>query len=132
MLAHGKGRSLAPWSRVFLDIGFPTVWRRRREENVRRALKLLAAVPGVRPIFSRWPAGHCPFNVVLEFPSEDACTACYTRLAAAGVYTAAHWILPPGGPSALVALSRRVRTLPVDYRYHEEDLVRAIKVIRSE
>jgi hypothetical protein len=131
LLSRGRGRSLAPWTRAFLEMGFPAAWRRRREENVRRALELLADVPGVRPIFSRWPTDYCPFNMVLEFASEDRSTACHARLTAAGIYTAAHWILPPGGPADLVALSRRMRTLPVDYRYSDKDLVRAAEIIRD-
>lgn len=131
MLAESTTLSLSPWSKERLMRGVPSHWRRRREDNARLLIERLDGVGEVRPLFTDWPSGHCPFNVVLRFSSPELRERCCVRVHADRIFVPVHWPLEPSSPTSIFALSRRVLSVPVDQRYDHEDVNRVAAAIRA-
>jgi len=120
---------ISPWSRFLLSFGYPALWRDQREKNVRFLHNLMQAEPTVQPLFSSWPAHHCPFNTLILFPSTEKRQECRSKLITAGIYPAVHWELSPTASVKSLDLSRRILTIPADQRYDAEDLQRVATVL---
>jgi hypothetical protein len=124
LLADQNDEGMSAWSLDLIHRGTPATWRSRREYNVR---SLFALAPGAadkgKPLFLSWPAGHCPFNAVYVFQDELARERVRHRLIEAQVYTPVHWPLQEGGAVA-VDLSRRILTIPVDFRCNDPQIHR--------
>jgi hypothetical protein len=122
-----KSEAISRWSLDLLRRGMPTDWARRREHNVRSLLTRAPIVPGGKPLFSSWPAGHCPFNAVYIFADETAREVARKRLISAQVYTPVHWTQRHGS-SASVNLSKRLLTIPLDFRCGEPEIARIASI----
>jgi len=130
-LFEARDSSISPWSRALLEAGFPQVWRRIRERNVRLFLDLVIGQNGIEPLFVNWPAGHCPFNAVLVFPSETRREEFRSGLIAANVYTPIHWRPLPEAPTRSLDLSKRILTVPLDQRYDAQDVRRVASILSA-
>lgn len=115
MLPEPNNEAISAWSLDLVCCGTPSLWRGRRERNVCSLLALAPRVDAGKPLFISWPAGHCPFNAVYVFEDEAARDRVRTRLIAAQVYTPVHWPLRGGGDASM-HLSKRILTIPVDFR----------------
>jgi hypothetical protein len=108
-------------------------WRSRRARNfavLRQALQDLDGLDVLAP----QSADTCPLAVILEFRSPELREWVRTRLIAAAIYPAVHWPVASHGADALRAaagLSRRLLTLPCDYRYDAADLGRVADAVRQ-
>jgi len=120
--------AISAWSLDLVCHGIPTAWRRRRERNVRSLLMHAPSVARGKPLFTSWPAGHCPFNAVYVFDNERAREVTRKRLISAQVYTPVHWHLRHGGEASL-DLSKRILTIPLDFRCGEPDIVRIASIL---
>lgn len=130
-LIQTRRSSISPWSRYLLDNGYPLAWRERREENARYLLDAIDGIPDVKPLYKDWPDGHCPFNVVVEFPTAELCAACRQHLCDHGIFAAMHWPLAGEVPQELHSLSHRIRTIPTDHRYTTDDLDIVVDCLRA-
>jgi hypothetical protein len=131
VLSQSDNPSLANWSRCLLAAGFPQQWRVQREANVRVLLDLLTGYDHFKPLFVDWAPEGCPFNVVLVFDSASCREAFLQQLITRGIYAAVHWTMARGFPEHTVDLSRRILTIPVDQRYHTEDMKRIASIFRE-
>jgi hypothetical protein len=120
--------AMSAWSLDLVCQGIPTAWRRRRERNVRSLLMRAPRVPGGEPLFTSWPVGHCPFNAVYVFDDERAREVTRKRLISSQVYTPVHWLLRYGG-KASVDLSKRILTIPLDFRCDESGIARIAAIL---
>lgn len=121
--------AITSWSRRAVERGQPTSWRDRRRRNVGRLLGLIDGASAFRPLFGAWPAGHCPFNVVLLFPEERSRDACRAQLIAAGIYPPVHWPQPPDAGPRVRELASLILTIPVDQRYGAADVRQVAAVL---
>jgi hypothetical protein len=131
-IIESQNESVSPWSRYLLSLGYPTEWRDRREKNITLLLTLLEAHPVIKPLFTRWPAHHCPFNAVLMFPSNAKRAESRQRLMDAGVYPAVHWELGRASAPDSLDVSERILTIPADQRYGEEEMKRVASLLLDE
>ena len=120
--ADATGGAISPWSRALLGPGFPVSWRQQRLENVQTLLGLISGASDFEPLFRQWPAGGCPFGVLLIFPCQEVRDAYRERLIEARIYPAIHWGLNRLSSPEAQSLSRRILTIPVDQRYGKEDM----------
>ena len=130
ILPEPNNEAISAWSLDLVWRGTPALWRSRRERNVRSLLALAPSVDAGKPLFISWPAGHCPFNAVYVFEDEAARDRVRSRLIAAQVYTPVHWPLRDGG-EASIHLSKRVLTIPVDFRCDDPQIQRIALLLTS-
>lgn len=130
MFSELNGEAISAWSLDFVSHGMPTAWRRRRERNVRSLLKCAPSVPRGHALFDSWPEGHCPFNAVYVFDDERDRETARGRLISAQVYTPVHWSLHHGS-GASMDLSKRILTIPLDFRCGEPQIARIASVLTS-
>jgi hypothetical protein len=128
ILPEPSNEAMSAWSLDVVCRGTPSLWRRRRERNVRSLLAQAPSVDVGKPLFISWPAGHCPFNVVYVFEDEAARDRVRSRLIAAQVYTPVHWPLQDGG-KASINLSKRLLTIPVDFRCDDQQIQRIASLL---
>jgi hypothetical protein len=121
--------AVSPWSRFLLASGYPIEWRERRKDNVLIFLDLVNSHPFIKPLFSKWPVSHCPFNAVILFPSKSERDECRSRLIKANVYPAVHWELGDNSAPDSLDLSVRILTIPVDQRYGEKEVKRVVSLL---
>jgi hypothetical protein len=131
ILAEIADQKIAPWSRVLVDIGFPTSWRQRRIENVHYFLERLPTSKHLQPLFDTWPEEHCPFNAVLVTDTRKRRDALRQYLITAGIYAPVHWQLPPGASEEAQDIACRTLTVPVDFRYTLRELDTVLSVIQE-
>jgi len=123
ILPEPNNEAISAWSLEVVCRGTPCLWRSRRERNVRSLLALAPSVHAGKPLFISWPAGHSPFNAVYVFEDEATRDRVRSRLIAAQVYTPVHWPLRDGGEASM-HLSKRILTIPVDFRCGEPQIQR--------
>jgi hypothetical protein len=128
ILPEPNNEAISAWSLDLVWRGAPSLWRGRRERNVRSLLALAPSVDAGKPLFMSWPAGHCPFNAVYVFEDEAARDRVRSRLIAAQVYPPVHWPLRDGGEAA-IHLSKRVLTIPVDFRCDDPHIRRIASLL---
>lgn len=131
LLSESENLSISPWSRSLLLKGFPENWRIQREKNVRLLLDFIKECNNFKPLFSDWPLGHCPFNVVLVFNTEMYRETFRYRIISKGIFTPVHWALNSGNDGHTLDLSRRILTIPVDQRYSANDMRCIADVIKE-
>lgn len=131
LLGNAKISGISPWSKFLLSYGYPVKWRERREENVRLFINLIVGSPLVKPLFDKWPMGHCPFNSVLLYPTREDREEYRSRLLKMNVYPSVHWKLNLNAPPNFLDLSSRIMTIPIDQRYNEEDVNRVVSILLS-
>jgi hypothetical protein len=129
-LSEENHESISPWSRDLIGRGTPGSWRVCRERNVRALLSQAPAVQGGRPLFSSWPAGHCPFNALYVFDDQIIRDRVRSRMIAAQVYTPVHWPIEEGA-EPVVDLSRRLLTIPVDFRCDNRQVARIASLLHD-
>jgi hypothetical protein len=112
--------------------------RKKRAANVSKLLALLSGSPlPFKPLFSRWPKGSVPFNLVLLCETETGRERLLSHLIAHQVYAAVHWPqegkgkFPLSGDKYAQAISRRILTIPVDFRCRSIDLERLAELLRG-
>jgi len=130
-LLETRNTSISPWSRALLEAGYPQEWRRRRERNVRLLLDLVAGRDGIEPLFTDWPAGHCPFNAILVFRSESEREVVRSRLIEAAVFPPIHWNPLPEASGRARELSQRILTIPIDQRYNSQDVRKVARALQD-
>lgn len=111
--------------------GLPEAWRARRRQNVRLLIELIGGAASMRPLFTAWPRGHCPFNVVLLFDTEARRDACRAHLIGSGIYPPVHWAQPATSSRRARELASVILTIPADQRYDTSDMRRVAAVLRS-
>lgn len=122
--------SIAPWSKVLIEAGFPTGWRAKRSQNVRHFIEQVGDMSGVETLFTNWDdAKQCPFNPILVFPTESIRERVQQGLIAAKIYPAVHWELVAGVSEEAQSLSRRILTIPLDQRYDAQDVKRCAETL---
>jgi hypothetical protein len=131
LLGEATEPGVSPWGRFLLATGFPIRWRERRKENVMMFMDLIAGIPSVRPLFTDWPASHCPLNAVLLFPTRGERDACSRHLVESGVYPSVHWEQRDGSSQESLDLSGRILTVPADQRYGRDDIMRVASIISN-
>ena len=122
---------MAPWSRLLLNVGYPAIWRHKREENVRQLLDRMPTSNHVHALFDTWPNGNCPFNGVLITDTIKRRDDLRRHFIASQIYPAVHWLLPEDAAAEAQDIARRVLTLPVDQRYARDDIDRIATVFRE-
>ena len=127
-LSELRNGAMSAWSLDHVCQGIPTAWRNRRERNVRSLLSLAPRVQDGQPLFTSWPAGHCPFNAVYVFDDEGTREVTRKRLISAHIYTPVHWQVQNGG-EASVGLSKRILTIPLDFRCDDADIARIASIL---
>lgn len=132
ILPEPNNEAISAWSLDLVCHGTPRLWRSRRECNVRSLLALAPSIEAGKPLFSCWPDGHCPFNAVYVFDDEAARDRVRSRMIVAQVYTPVHWPLRDGGEASM-HLSKRILTIPVDFRCGEPQIQRiaALLMVRE-
>ncbi len=130
MFSELNCEAISAWSQDLVCHGMPSAWRRRREYNVRSLLMRAPSVLRGRPLFDSWPAGHCPFNPIYVFDDETAREVIRGRLISAQVYTPVHWRLRHGAGASL-DLSKRILTIPLDFRCSESQIARIASILKG-
>jgi hypothetical protein len=130
LLSEPNMEAISPWSLDLVCRGAPSLWRSHRERNVRLLLELAPRAGGGKALFTSWPAGHCPFNAVYVFENEVARDRARNRLIDAHVYTPVHWPLRDGG-TASVDLSKRILTIPLDFRCGDAQIVTIAAILTA-
>jgi hypothetical protein len=133
-VAGGEVSGPSPWSAQMLHLLPWEAWRTRREANYRCLAEALSGLPGIRVLRPDGDAGFAPYMVFLECNSAALRDQLRTELLAANVYASVIWPIPArGGPLKQKAakLSRRILTIPCDYRYREDDLHRVAEVAKN-
>lgn len=125
-----RTQGMTNWSREIVGQGVPQAWRDRRRENVAFFLNQ-EPVPGVAPLFCHWPAGACPFQVVLLFQSQAVRDHVRRELISRRIYCPIHWAQGPDAPASARGLGSRILTIPADQRYGPEDMRRISGILRS-
>lgn len=120
---------ISPWSLALLSSGIPILWRKRREANVTKLIKHFPASSRIRPLFSAWPEGNCPFNLVICAESSSERDALRKHLIDHLIFTPIHWVLGDKAHVRELELSRRLLTIPVDQRYTTSDIERIANII---
>lgn len=123
MLASAPA-AISEWSAKRIGMGLPLAWRTRRRRNVARLIELIEPFETMRPMFTSWRPGQCPFSLVLLFSSESSRDACRSMLVANHIYPPVHWGQRADATDAAKALSRRILTIPADQRYGARDIDR--------
>lgn len=124
--------SLSPWSRFLISDGYPIEWRVRREKNVIFMLRLLSSISAfVKPLFTKWPANHCPFNVVLLLPTKKARENLRKNLIRNNIYPAIHWQGNKYSSKCSLDILTKILTIPVDHRYSFRDMERLVRIISN-
>jgi hypothetical protein len=123
--------AMSPWSRSIVAGGSSAVARDRRRRNVRTLLGRIEGATHLRPLFTSWPRGHCPFNVLLAFETEAARDACRTHLIREDIYPPVHWAQPADANRRVGDLAATILTVPADQRYGVTDMERVATVLRS-
>lgn len=102
--------------------------RQQREANVRLFLQLSSTFPHQdwTPLFTTWPSGSVPFNSIVLCKTNEIRQRLRHFLIRRNIFPAIHWQQPLGELSSNDAialdLSRRILTLPCDYRYSDKDI----------
>jgi hypothetical protein len=130
LLLESNGEAISLWSQGVVCCGAPSLWRSQRERNVRFLLELAPSVAGGEPLFLDWPWGHCPFNAIYLFEDETVRDRVRRRLIASQVYTPVHWPLGNASDAAL-DLSKRILTIPLDFRCDDHQIERIATVLMS-
>jgi hypothetical protein len=121
-LSLSENNAISPWSRAILQAGFPQEWLRQREDNIYMLLNLIGGCTHLKPLFTKWPEGSCPYNVVILFQSEEVREFFRLKMISNGIFTSVHWSLEPERDAQSLDLSKRILTIPVDHRYGEKDI----------
>jgi hypothetical protein len=130
LLLEPSSEAISHWSESVVCRGAPMLWRSQRERNVRSLLALAPSVARGKALFLAWPCGHCPFNAIYLFEDEAARDRVRSRLIADQVYTPVHW--PLGNASdRSVDLSKRILTIPVDFRCDDDQIQRIAALLMS-
>jgi hypothetical protein len=130
-LLASKPSAITPWSRRIVERGLPAIWRERRRRNVRTLIGLIAGAPALRLLFTTWPLGHCPYNLVLLFPTESSRDACRAHLISQGIYPPVHWAQPAQASRRAQDLASVILTVPADQRYGSSDIRRVAAALVS-
>jgi hypothetical protein len=108
-------------------------WRRRRAQNHTALSDALGLLPGLHVLAPFSAAGACPLSVIMEFASPELREKCRAGLIAKAIYPAVLWPIEQDSqrstPEA-VRLSRRLLSLPCDFRYGMADLERVATEVR--
>lgn len=128
LYSHVRDGSISPWSYSILQAGYPAEWRKVRERNVSCFLDLLPENDHLQPLFTSWPVGHCPFNGLVIFKSQEERDNCRKKLATKNVFSPVHWALPNTGSPDSIDISSRILTIPLDQRYGVEDIEKIISI----
>ena len=132
-LGEAAPAAMSGWSEALLA-GLPAdEWRERRRANHRLLAAALDGVPGARLL--RPDPAAVPFAGTLLCDTAAVRDGLRERLIAARVYPPVLWPLEPaavqGIPPEHVAASRRVLSLPCDFRYGAADVRRMAGVVRD-
>ena len=131
-VAGGEISGASPWAAQMLPLMPWQTWRRRREANFARLADALAGLPGIRVLRPDNGIDAAPYMVFLQCETAPLRDRLRTQLLAANVYASVIWPIPArGAPLKREAarLSRRILTIPCDYRYGEEDLGRVAEAV---
>lgn len=107
-------------------------WRKRRAANAQwlgKALEASSRLDVLRP----HSEADCPVAVVVEFPRRELREHVRQGLIASAIYPAVHWSIDSQGSETLrsaEALSQRLLSLPCDFRYGAEDLLRVCDAVQ--
>jgi len=111
--------------------------RSRKKENIELFIKELGKEKSspVRPLFTDWPADAVPLGGVLLCEGQDVRDGLLAALIENNVYPAVNWRQGPSefnsGDEAALDLSRRLLTVPLDFRYGREDVEGTIEIIKQ-
>lgn len=129
LLSLSNNCPLTPWSRFLLSVGYPAAWREQKLSNLRLFFDLIRELGFVKPLFTSWPVGHCPFNALLEFGSRKKRDEMRRRLCSSNIYAAVHWDMTSDNKECEDFCGRTL-TVPVDHRYGEADICRLAAAFR--
>ena len=137
-LAGGAASAASP----LLEQLLPTLpwdrWRQRRAANHRYFRQALGDLESLRVLTAPADNGSCSFAAVLHFESPARREQVRAAMLARSMYPAIHWPTEGGAErhAAVQAdaerLSRRLLSLPCDFRYQTSDLNRVAAVVREE
>jgi hypothetical protein len=125
-----RREGMSDWSRALVGGGVPQAWRDQRRVNIVSFLSK-EPVPGVVPLFDQWPAGACPFQVVLLFESEAVRDHIRRELIKRRIYCPVHWIQTPKAAAHIRLLGSRLLTVPADQRYGAEEMRLVYTILRQ-
>jgi hypothetical protein len=131
-VAGGQISGVSPWAAQMLHLLPWETWRRRREANFGRLAEALTGLPGIRVLRPDDGIAAAPYMVFLECRTTGLRDQLRTQLLAANIYASVIWPIPARGGSLkreAAKLSRRILTIPCDYRYGEDDLRRVAEVV---
>ena len=108
-----------------------------RAQRLRNIETFLAAIEGqerqFRPLFTTWPKGAVPFNVILECSNGTIRDQLRSFLIRHNLYAAVHWDQTTASTTHdnlnAKDLAARVLTIPVDHRYSDVDIERAVEML---
>lgn len=111
--------------------------RARRRANVKQVIEsdvLASKKEYFRPLFSEWPDSATPYNVIFQCESSEIRDGLRGHLIKHQIYPAVHWAQE--GQFATQdrlsrVLSERLLTIPCDFRYDAEDIIRLLEVLDS-
>jgi hypothetical protein len=109
--------------------------RSRRAANVRFFWREMKGAPNpvFRPLFREWPAGGSPLGAVLVCESREVREKLIRHLLNKNIYAAVHWrqdrLGACSGDPETIDLADRIFTLPVDFRYSEDDVMKVVEIL---
>lgn len=123
---------IPPADRALLDLFPAEAWRDTRLENHRYLMALFGGAPGVT-ILESVGTGSVPLSLVLVFHDARTRESVRERLLERDIYPTVLWDLT-GAPAVGLTeedlkLSRRIMSVPVDWRYGPDDLRRVAEVL---
>lgn len=116
--------AVSDWSAKRIGSGLPLAWRTRRRRNVATLIERIERFETMRPLFTSWRRGQCPFSLVLLFASESSRDACRSMLVDHHIYPPVHWGQPADATDEARMLSKLILTIPADQRYGARDIER--------
>ncbi|MBR8839655.1 MAG: DegT/DnrJ/EryC1/StrS aminotransferase family protein [Stigonema ocellatum SAG 48.90 = DSM 106950] len=102
--------------------------RQRREANIRQFLRLNLAINHAdwTPLFTSWPAGAVPFNIIVVCKNNEIREALRKFLISQNIYPTVHWQQPYkeifSNDSLAINLSNHILTIPSDHRCSANDI----------
>jgi hypothetical protein len=130
-IEQNPNQQITPWSRRLLSPGIPLKWRKQREINVLRLIDRFPASTRFSSLFTSWPTGSSPFNFIVLAASSAERDSLRSYLINHMIFTPIHWSLPDNSRSEDLELSRRLLTIPVDFRCSISEVDRIADVINA-
>lgn len=137
-ISLGEVSGSSKWVREILPVLPWETWRQKRARNYQVLCQALLPLPGIEPLLPFGDGSLCPFSLVLKCDTPRRRESLRTRLTADAIYPAILWPIHGTGGEEMPhkmgeaeKLSQRILSLPCDFRYEHDDLLRVAEAVEQ-